>query len=138
MPVPITWIANFNDNTCIFQIDPNTSLSTSIEKLPRNGLKSIVLVRGAVPILTQHYEPGQRVIYRRRIKQRNDGEILEVCHILGWQKTISRDDSEPEIVQHMMYVFEKSGKIESCSSFKLNHPWFDPIQPVPADLIEVS
>ena len=128
-----TWVAVHKDGTLCHQFDPTTGAERSSEHIDRKQLATMVLYgHDNQPILTQHFESGHRLIYRRRVEQ-EPGGIPIVCHLLGWQKTVGTEN-----VQHIAYVFEADGRIVVGGNWRNEHRWFYAPQLVPAEGIEVE
>lgn len=107
----------------------------SSEDIDRSRLESVIIfgTRGN-PILVQRFEPGQRLILRRRTKHRNGidpatGEpwINTTVILLGWQRQIGK-----EKIQHISVIFDDE-HIENISNYQEDHDWFYPIQEVSID-----
>lgn len=117
----LTWRAEYKDGTVVEQYNAGrTPNEISSEALDRKQVKSFSLMMRSLdnhPLFTLHLEEGQRFIYRRRTAMKSDG-TKEVCHLLGWQKTVNSEN-----VQSIAYVFE-DGRIELGGKFKEGHPWF--------------
>jgi len=129
-----TWVAVYRDGTTYRQICPETGADRSSEAIDRRQLECLCLYgHGGELVLTQHYEPGQRPIYRRRREYSPGLGIDVVCHLVGWQQTIAGQN-----VQHIAYVFENDGRIIMAGRWQASHPWFYPIVPVEAEKIEVA
>ena len=97
-------------------------------------------------LLHLHLEPGQRLIYRRRVERTVGSEAPTVCYMIGWQQTLwDKSDCDPEAdgrhilwhpinVQSIAYVFE-NGTIELAGKWREDHPWFYSVQYVPNEEI---
>jgi hypothetical protein len=77
-------------------------------------------------------EPGQRLIFRRRIEQPSGGPAI-VCYLAGWQQTIHGQN-----VQSIAYVFEEGSRIEWAGKFREGHAWFYAVDPVPCEIEELE
>ncbi len=82
-------------------------------------------------LLHLHLEPGQRLIYRRRVEQTVGGPAT-VCYMIGWQQTIIGEN-----IQSIAYVFE-NGTIELAGKWREDHPWFYSVQAVPSEEVDVQ
>lgn len=128
-----SWTAIYNDGELLHQIDRITGAEYSSESIDRKRLSSLVLSgNDGLPILVQHFESGQRMIYRRRIEQTLDGSKA-VCHLIGWQMTVDGRN-----IQHVTLVPEDGSKIVMGGKWREDHRWLYPIQAVKADEIEVE
>jgi hypothetical protein len=110
-----TWRATYKDGTVF---DASKDHDLSVDRLDRKQLEQFGLVnQSGKSLMTLHLDPGQRLIYRRRVS-RPDGAKDSVCHLLGWQQTVGGQN-----VQSILYVFE-DGRIEMAGRFREDHPWF--------------
>jgi hypothetical protein len=123
----LQWVATYKDGQSISGHDHNS------EVVDRKKLRSIALVnKDGAPVITQHFKPGQRVIYRARTIMRTGMGVMDRVHILGWWDQHS---------EHVAFVFE-SGQIEMGHFIdpetETDKPWFYPISENPADLVPVE
>lgn len=109
------WRATYSDGTTLEQTTPNGLVSA--DDIDRRKVVSMTLLRDSSVVVTLHLDPGQKLIYRKRINKCIGAED-EVCHILGWRQNVNS-----EIVQSICYYFE-DGRIELAGQFRENHPWF--------------
>jgi hypothetical protein len=120
----IRWVAQYSDGTVVNQYGGDGT-EISYEKLDRGRIAAFALwdFETKKSILTLHLEPGQKLIYRRRVEMKQVGDqeaaISEVCYLVGWRRTVAG-----ECIQSIAYVFEKSGRIELAGRFDAKHPWF--------------
>src|SRR3990172_449216 len=101
----IRWVAQYDDDTVVNQHDKDGT-ERSYEQLDRDRIKAFGLYdqESRKPILTLHLEPGQKLIYRRRVEMKSDQkEPVEVCYLVGWRRTVNG-----ECIQSIAYVFEKT------------------------------
>lgn len=125
MPWVINWIAQYNDKSEFPQYLDGKE--RSYEHLDRSKVVSFALYDRETKqtILVLHLEPGQQLIYRRRVEMKLGSDIpVEVCYLLGWRRTIRLKDGTKECVQSIAYVFEKSKRIELAGEFREGHSWF--------------
>lgn len=124
------WLATYTDGTTLGQYN-GTGAEYSSERIDRSKLASFALIaEDGSKLLHIHFEPGQRLIFRRRVEQSVGGSPL-VCHLVGWQQTIHGQN-----VQSIAYVFEEGARIEIAGRFQEGHRWFYPVEPVPCELEE--
>ncbi len=123
------WVARYRDGSSLYQKDPETGVESASEHIDRSRVHALELRReDGAPHVVQHFEPGQRLIYRRRTAMNAVTGEQFIVHLLGRQETI-----EGQNVQHISVVFENDGHIECIGRFDEKHAWFYPPQPVPAD-----
>ncbi len=109
------WRATYKDGSVF---DASKDHDLSVDRLDRKQLGQFELVNGTGrSLMTLHLDPGQRLIYRRRVTMAQGGKP-SICHLLGWQQTFGGQN-----VQSILYVFE-DGRIEMAGKFKEGHPWF--------------
>ena len=127
-----SWVAVYTDGTRFCRDQDGVTVSS--EQIDRHRLASFILLdENNKPIITQHLDCGQRLIYRRRVDKR-PGRADIVCHLIGWQQTVGDTN-----IQHVAYVFEEYvPRIELAGRFRDDHPWFYAIHPVPSDAVEVQ
>lgn len=117
----IRWAACYAGGEVINQIQPDGT-ETSYDKLDHARIAAFSLwdFDSRRPILTLHLEPGQRLIYRRRVEMKTGQEKpVEVCYLAGWRRTVNG-----ECIQSIAYVFESTGRVELGGRFDPKHPWF--------------
>ncbi len=127
----LNWTAVYTDGQTLCQFD-KAGAEHSSEEIDRSRLSSIYLnkTNGHV-ILVQHFEPGMKVIFRRRVEQ-SPGRCQKVGYLLGWNK--GAQQSINLVLEDCLQDYT----VENFSGFVENHPWMYPFVPVPADLIEVG
>jgi hypothetical protein len=124
------WHATYTDGTTLGQYNGD-GVEHSSEQIDRSRLASFALISEAGDKLLQfHLEPGQRLIFRRRIEQ-SVGGSPQVCYLAGWQQTIHGQN-----VQSIWYVFEEGARMESAGRFDDKHPWFYPVDMVRSEAEE--
>ena len=125
------WLATYQDGTTLGQYNGSGEISS--ERIDRSKLTAFALVNEeGSRVLELHLEPGQRLIFRRRIEQPVGG-LQIVCYLVGWQQTIHGQN-----VQSIAYVFDEGATIVWAGKFQQDHPWFYPIEPVPCELQEAK
>jgi hypothetical protein len=120
------WVVVYKDGTKTSQKDLNSI------NIDRKHLKSMLIVDEEHNIiLTQHFKPGQIMIYRSRTIMKEGVGPIDRIHMLGWQKGEQR---------HIAFIYESDSRIE-CGDFSRSdgdNPWIYPIQLKDHDLIEVE
>ncbi len=121
------WVAYYNDGTHLCQYDDDGT-ENKYADIDRSKLDSFALYdRPATRKLFHlHIEPGQRLIYRRRVEKIVGGPE-QVCYMIGWQQTVGEQN-----IQSIAYVFE-DGTIELAGRWRDDHSWFYSIQTVPSE-----
>lgn len=120
------WVARYNDGTELTQFNADGSEHRYTD-IDRSKLVSFALYDAdGGKILEVHLEPGQRLIYRRRVETR-DGTPLKVVYIVGWQQTIAGQN-----VQSICYVFPDH--VEVAGRWRNDHPWFYSVQYYPEEV----
>lgn len=126
----LKWVAISCDGS-ILSSDDHSS-----EDIDRRNLKSIMIVdTDGNPVITQHYFPGQRMIYRARTAMRTGIGVLDRIHILGW---------EENGVEHVAFIAESDKSIEMGRFIPPDHPlakekpWHYEIELAATDLIRVE
>jgi len=126
----LNWIAVHHDNSIM------TGKEHSSEKIDRRQLKSMMIVDDDNnTILTQHFRPGQRPIYRTRTVMRPGVGVLDRIHILGWY------DKD---LEHVAFIAESDKSIElgyfipSGSPEAINKPWYYEIHELETDLVVIE
>lgn len=133
-----TWAAIYHDGTVFPQIDPATGSERSSERIDRKRLSSFILYgHDRNPLFVQHFDPGHRLIYRRRVEQEPGGQTL-IVHLVGWQETAYARDGTPKDYQHMTYAFENDNKIVMAGKWRAEHRWYYPVQSNPAEEVAVE
>lgn len=139
------WVAYYDDGTHLRQYD-DAGRENKYADIGRDRLASFALYDGGIPldgrietlaevkyqkatrkVFHVHFEPGQRLIYRRRVERTQGSEVPTVCHMIGWQQNVSGQN-----IQSIAYVFE-DGTVELAGRWREDHPWFYSVQPVPSE-----
>jgi len=103
------WVAYYKNGEAVSPLTHkkpnNPDLPISYDDLKREDLIAFALFEGSVKehrlIFMLHLDPGQRLIYRRRVEIHQSSQQEIVCHLLGWQQTIQGKN-----VQSIAYIFE--------------------------------
>lgn len=121
------WLVRYNDKTELHQIGQD-GVENSYSDIDRAKLESFALYSNdGRHVFELHLDPGQRLIYRKRIEQRT-GESPFVVYMVGWQKTVNGTN-----VQSIAYITE-SEQVHMAGAWKEDHPWFYSIVPVPCEV----
>ena len=112
----IKWKAVYLDGKSLNQYNEDKSVNKYTD-IDRTILKFFELYDRDKLILRVHLDEGKRLIYRRRVALSMDGKITEVIYLVGWQKTIGKEN-----VQSISYIFE-DGHIEIAGAWK-EDKWF--------------
>jgi hypothetical protein len=125
----MNWEARYNDGTVLPKFNDDGS-ENRYEDIDRGKLESFALfmeIDGVNhPAIELHLDPGQNLIYRRRVEKRSDG-VEFVVYLVGWKMQVGG-----ETVQSIAYISE-AGEVHLAGKWRDNHPWFYAIQPVVAE-----
>ncbi|KKN28238.1 hypothetical protein LCGC14_0856480 [marine sediment metagenome] len=123
----LTWVAVYNDGTVLPQRNGDGS-ENRYGDIDRSNLVEFHLYerngngRGRLRYAL-YLDPGQRLIWRRRVVMRADSEgktISEVAfHLAGWQMTVGKQN-----VQSIAYVPEEAPHTFMAGRFREDHPLF--------------
>ena len=120
------WEARYNDGSTLPQYHADGSENRYAD-IERERLESFALLREDGTVLFRlHLDPGQRLIFRRRV-ERQVGGTDRVVYLVGWQQTVNGSN-----VQSMGYV-TGDGEIHLAGRWRDDHPWFYSVQPVPCE-----
>lgn len=114
-----TWEVEYKDGTLFSQIGHNGG-KNAYEDIDRDRLAVFRLLDRDIgnTILMMKFEPGQKLIWRRRTDLIND----TVVHLVGKKQTI-----DGKRYDGIVAVFP-NGNIEATGRWDENHPWFYPVQ----------
>lgn len=123
------WVAVSKDGSTMRQRDGYNS-----ESIDRKNLKTIIIIdENNKIILTQHFKPGQRLIYRCRTVVQEGRGTVEKIHIIGWQQND---------IRHVTFIYESDCSIVSGDfipdNIQTDSPWLYTINFKDHDLIEVE
>jgi hypothetical protein len=110
------WIAHYNDGTTLAQYNEDGS-ENRYQDINRDKLIAFTLWNDNKLSLALHLQPGQRLIYRKRVEKKS-GEPDIMVYLAGWQQTVNGEN-----VQSIAYVTQ-GGEIHLAGAFKEDHPWF--------------
>lgn len=121
------WFVIYRDGTIVHQVDPDTGEKHGYEDIDREQLAAFFLYDWEADrvVIRMNFEPGQKLIWRRRVEMDGSGAVTEVCHIIG--KMEVRDGKKYEGI---LGLFSSDERIEVTGRFEENHPWFYPVIPV--------
>ncbi len=147
------WVAYYNDGTHLRQYEDDGG-EHKYADLDRQRLASFALYDGGdidgnyVPATRKlfhlHLEPGQRLIFRRRVEQTLGQPPISVF-MIGWQQALeihgptldgNANGHYPKNIQAIAYIFE-DGTIELAGRWREDHPWFYSVQAVPSEESDV-
>lgn len=120
------WIARYNDGEILPQYNEDGS-ENKYADIDRGRLTEFALVDNSnEPVFALHLDPGQRLIYRRRVEMRTGvGEFT--VYLVGWQMTVGGQN-----IQSIAYISEDK-QIHMAGAWRDDHPWFYSIQTVPCE-----
>jgi hypothetical protein len=107
------WEAEYNDGTSLKQA------GNAYHDIDQSRLRAFLLVEGETPRLRIEFNPGERLVWRRRVERSLDGSDLRVCHIVGKRVAVA-DGLE---VSSVACIFEDTGELLTADGFDDNHPW---------------
>lgn len=120
----MNWVSRYNDGTSLPQYNEDGS-ENKYSDIDRQKLSSFELTKRVGELaFCLHLDPGQRLIFRRRVMKRS-GYTDMVVYVVGWQMNVNGKN-----VQSIAYLTEK-GEIHMAGAWKETHPWFYPIQNLP-------
>lgn len=120
------WIARYNDGDILPQYNEDGS-ENKYADIDRGRLTEFALFDDLdQPVFALHLDPGQRLIYRRRVWQPAGGDNF-VVYMVGWQMTVGGQN-----VQSIAYISEDK-QIHMAGAWRDNHPWFYSIEAVPCE-----
>jgi len=121
------WVAQYNDGSELSQYNADGS-ENKYANIDRERLLTFGLFDNSGDLkLAIHLDPGQRLIYRRRVEHRTGHQPITV-YMAGWQQTIAGQN-----VQSIQYLFP-DGSIHSAGAWREDHAWFYSIVPVPGEM----
>ena len=124
--MPIQWLAHYADGSTLPQYDAD-GCENQYASIDRSRLEGFSLWDDGKCLVHLALEPGQRLVYRRRVETSPTAEPI-VIYLAGWQQTVQGTN-----VQSIFYVLP-NGTIVSAGRFTENHRFFYPIVPVPCEV----
>lgn len=112
------WVAYDNEGGSVSQVAASGE-KNAYEDLPLDNLKAFELWdwRANQRVLLVNFKKGERLVWRRRVQQHTNGEVDEVCHIVG---KISGDK------KGILGIFESDTHVEAVGDFLPTSEWFYP------------
>jgi hypothetical protein len=115
VPGRYRWIAVYDDGSRLHQIQPDGT-KNGYHEIDRSRLRAFEMWEGSVRLFWIGFKPGETLVWRRRIQQTNNNQVLEVCHIIGKKGG------------YMIALFESNGRIEAGQTVNEFDEWFYPVQ----------
>lgn len=102
----LSWAVRYKDGSEVSQFSDGAEISS--EKIDRANIWQFKLLdRNGKIIILQEFKPGHMFVYRCRNAMSQDGNQIEVIHIVGWRvKTLDGH------ISHICYVYESDMRIE--------------------------
>src|SRR5574342_774232 len=119
------WVAHYSDETELPQYNADGT-ENKYADIDRARLQYFEFRDTGRIVLRTYLEPGQRLIYRRRVEKR-PGEPDIVVYMAGWQQTIAGQN-----IQSISYIFP-DGAVIQAGRFDEASRWFYSIVPVPCE-----
>lgn len=113
------WVAYYSDGSSLPQYNADGS-ENKYQDIDRSRLESFALWQDSTKVFHLHIEPGQRLIYRRRVEMPQGTSV----YLVGWQQTVGTEN-----IQSIAYVFP-NGSVELAGRWREGHPWFYSIKAV--------
>lgn len=117
----ISWFAEYEGGKRFPAIGPDGKERSYDHLENRDAIRVFCLfeVESKNPVFTLHLDPGQKLIYRRRVFKPVGGKD-QVFFLVGWRRTING-----ESIQSIAYVHEETGYVQMAGKFRENHSLFD-------------
>lgn len=106
----ISWLAELRNGVVIPQFDCNGQAQSS-DNIDRSQIKTFSLFDDDRRVLSIHLDHDDKLIYRRRVEQKETGETQAV-YIVGCSNK-----------GYYSFLFE-DGRVEIINSFVETDPWF--------------
>jgi hypothetical protein len=139
----VQWLAVYSDGNVLPQFNQDGSQNAygDIERSKLSEFHLMDPLTGDV-FFSMALEPGQRLIYRRRVSMDGQSGLVNwVVYLVGWQETVGGKN-----VQSLNWIFP-NGQIINTGRFREDHPIFysvelvgpenDEIQAMKEDGIEI-
>jgi hypothetical protein len=117
----LSWFAEYQDGSRFPQIAEDGT-ERSYDNIPnRDSIACFCLfkVEDKKPVFTLYLDPGQKLIYRRRVFKVLGGTD-KIFYLVGWRKTVGG-----ECVQAISYIHEETNYVQMAGKFREDHPLFD-------------
>lgn len=108
-----TWKAEYTDGSSLEQS------GNAYQDIDQSRLRVFLLMEGETPKLRIEFEPGERLVWRRRVEHAPGVGPVRTCHILGKRVPVA-DGLE---VSSVACIFEDTGELLTADGFDDNHPW---------------
>ena len=130
-PNIMEWKAIYRDGSSLSQFNPDRT-ENKYTSIDRANLSQFHVMRNGEPVVIIHIQPGQQLIYRRRVAMHltKFGRSDEAVYLVGWQE--NRNGTN---VQMLCAVFE-DGHIEVTDRFRADHPWFYQVNFLPEEEVK--
>ena len=112
----LIWKAIYSDGKSLNQYNEDKSVNKYTD-IDRTALKFFELYNGNKIIIRVHLGDDKRLIFRRRVSLSMNSTITEVIYLIGWQKTIGKEN-----IQSISYIFE-DGHIEMAGAWNEESPF---------------
>lgn len=115
----LLWRAIYNDETWLNQVEADHE--NKYTDIDRNKLIAFELWSPDYlkPVAKINLEPGQRLIYRRRVRGHVlSPENIEVMYLVGWQQTVQGQNVQSILCIH------KDGSIEVIGQWSEKDAWY--------------
>lgn len=110
------WKVTLDDGLVINQVDEE-GRKYAYEDLPHARIRLFELHDQGVVGLRMTFQPGEQLIWRRRVQMQPGNQVTEVCHIVG--KKVGS-------LTGVVGFFESDGRVEAVQEFLPNSRWFYP------------
>lgn len=113
------WLAVYQDGSVLQQFGEDGS-QNGYGAINREKLSEFHMIDSSTgkAVFSMTLEPGQRLIYRKRVSMSEGGPPNWVIYLVGWQQTVSGKN-----VQSLNWIFP-NGQIVNTGKFRENHPVF--------------
>jgi hypothetical protein len=123
MSEPIQWRAFYSDGTTLSQYEGGQEQRYT--DIDRGRLTAFAVLKNDVPLVMVHLDPGQQLIYRRRVFVRPDGRI--VLHLVGWQQKWGGENKQ------FIACVNEDGQVDLIGRWRENHAIFGAVQYLPCE-----
>lgn len=120
---PIQWRAYYGDGETLSQFDGDQE--NKYTDIDRSRLVAFALLREDEPLVMVHLEPGQQLIFRRRVFLRPDDQI--VLWLVGWHQRWGGENRQ------FIAVVNEEGKVDLIGRWRENHPVFEQVTYLPCE-----
>ncbi len=110
------WRVQLDDGLVIDQVD-SEGRKYAYEDLPHARIRLFELQKENEVGFRMNFQPGEQLIWRRRVQMQPGGLVTEICHIVG--KKVGK-------LTGVVGFFESDGHVETVEEFLPNSNWFYP------------